>query len=162
MERLGIDTYLLDWTQGFLSIRVSLLEVGELSIEVHPHCGVPRGSPILTTLFLIYIDDLLHRLVRVQQFNRNAFADDLILWLAGSFCNGIIHPNLHRALGLVERWAIFCYVQFSVQKCGFICYCDKNVHIYQEFYARLYGARLPHVTELWYLSVRFDESLIWR
>ena len=83
MQRLGIDKYLLDWTQGCFFGRVSVLEVGESIIEVHPHCDAPQGSPISTALFLIYIDDLFYRLNRVQKVNRNAFADDLILWLAG-------------------------------------------------------------------------------
>ena len=38
---IGIDWYLLDSTQGFLFGRVSLLEMMEWSIEVHPHCGPP-------------------------------------------------------------------------------------------------------------------------
>lgn len=124
-----MDTYLLDWTQGFIFGRFSLLEVGELSIEVRPHCGVPQGSPISTTLFLIYINDLLHQLVRVEPVSRNAFANDLILWLAESFHPAIIHPNLQRALGLVERWAVFGRVQYSVQKCEYICFFKKNMHI---------------------------------
>ena len=81
--------------------------MGESSFEIHPHCGVLQGSPISTILFLIYIDYLLHRIVRVQLVSRNAFSDDLILWLAGSFHDRIIHPSLQRALGLMERWAIF-------------------------------------------------------
>ena len=38
------------------------LVVGETVVEVATSCGVLQGSPILPTLFLVFIDDLLHRL----------------------------------------------------------------------------------------------------
>lgn len=75
---------------------------------------------------------------------------------------GIIHPRFQSALGLVERCAIFCHVQFNVQKCECICFREKNVHIGQEFESYLYRTRLAHVKELRYLGVLFDEALTWR
>ena len=106
MARLGLDSYLVDWTQGFLTDRVSLLEVGEAKVEIHPRCGIPQGSSVSPILFLIYIDDLLQLLDRGKWVNRQAFADDIFLWVAGSFRDGVIHPGLSRALGVVEQWSL--------------------------------------------------------
>ena len=107
MTRLGLDSYLVDWTQGFLTDRVSLLEVGEAKVEIHPRCGVPQGSLVLPILFLIYIDDLLQLLDKGKWVNRQAFADDIFLWIVGSFCDGVVHPGLSRALGVVEQWSLY-------------------------------------------------------
>ena len=85
MTRLGIDRQLIEWTRGFLFNRVSVLEVGSASLEVHPSCGVPQGSPASPILFLIYINDLLQKLGTVQKISRRAFADDLFLWIVGMF-----------------------------------------------------------------------------
>ena len=93
--------------------------------------------------------------------SRQAFADDIFLWRAGSFRDGVIHPGLRMALRMVERWSLYWRVQFSAKKCECICFREKNVHITQTFQARLYGELLPHVSEMRYLGVWFDETLNW-
>ena len=161
MARLGIDRHLIEWTRGFLFDRVSLLEVGGASLEVHPSCGVPQGSPASPILFLIYLDDLLHTLQRVQRVSRQAFADDLFLWIVGVFHDGVVHPNLVRAMGMVERWSLEWRVQFSVKKCESMLFREKNVRVRQQFEVCLYVECLPHVSELRYLDLWFDEHLTW-
>ena len=94
MARLGIDRHLIEWTRGFLCDRVSVLVVGSAHLEVRPSCGVPQGSPASPILFLIYINDLLQKLGGVQRVNRQAFADDLFLWIVGVFRDGGAHPEL--------------------------------------------------------------------
>ena len=106
MARMGIDRYLIEWTRVFLFDRVSVLEVRGASLEVRPSCGVPQGSPASPILFLIYLDDLLHALQRVQRVSRQAFADALFLWIVGVFRDGVVHPDLVRAMGMVERWSL--------------------------------------------------------
>ena len=62
-----------------------------------------RPPPIL---FLIYLNDLLHHLQRVHRVRRQVFADDLLLWIVGDFRDGVVHPDLMRAMGMVERWSL--------------------------------------------------------
>ena len=101
----GVSGTIISWVQSFLSRRRSILEVGTSRVEVALECGVPQGSPLSPTLFLIYIDDLLHHLARLGRVHFQAFADDLIVWVTGDFHLGVMDPGLQRALRLAEEWA---------------------------------------------------------
>lgn len=85
MSRLGTETQLVEWTRVFLLDRVSVLEVGTATHEVHPFCGVPQGSPASPILFLIYMNDSLHNFGSIQRINRQALTDDLSYGLLACF-----------------------------------------------------------------------------
>ena len=74
--------------------RIVMLEVGKHTREVLTSCGVPQRSPLSPTLFLVFIDDLIHNLSRLGALKAQGFPDDLVLWIEGSFRDGDIHPIL--------------------------------------------------------------------
>ena len=59
----------------------------------------------------------------------------------------------------MERWAIFGVSNLVFRNVSAFIFAKKSVRIDLEFHARLYGTRLPHIKEHWYLGVWFDESL---
>ena len=123
----GVNGMIISWVQSFLSRRCNILEAGMSCVELAPECGIPQGSTISPTIFLIYIDNLLHSLAHLGGVHFQAFADDLIAWVTGNFCLGAMDPGLHRVLRLVEEWANYWQLCFSVQKCECICFCIANV-----------------------------------
>ena len=158
----GVEGYLVRWVQSFLEDRIAMLEVGEHTREVLTSCGVPQGSPLSPTLFLVFIDDLLHSLSSLGPMKAQGFADDLVLWIHGSLREGNIHPILRQGLMRAEQWSRFWRIRFSPGKCECITFSGKTVSVARQFQAFIYGELLPHRPALKYLGVWFDEHLTWQ
>ena len=124
-----------------------------------PECGLPQGSPLSPTLFLIYIDDLLHALQRIRGLRSQGFADDLAIWIATELRTGEVDPHLMRGLRVVEDWARRWRIRFSPQKCICVCFRGKGVRVEREFEVRLHDEPLPHSSAVRCLGVWFDEHL---
>jgi hypothetical protein len=161
LRRLGVPWYIISWVWGFLTGRRSILGLGEAVVEISPECGVPQGSPLSPTLFLVFVDDLLRILDRIRQLSDQAFADDLSMWASGDFRDGVTHRGLRVALMVVGGWAAFWRIVFSVAKCEAILFHDRRVRIQRPFEARLGGELIPHARVVRYLGMWFDESLSW-
>ena len=162
IAHMGVDDYLLCWVQSYLEGRVSVLVVGDHSAEIVTSCGVPQGSPISSTLFLVFIDDLLRILQPLGRLRSQAFADDLFMWAMGFFRSGRTHPHLRQGLLQAEQWSRLWRIRFSPQKCECITFTGKHALVARPFRVFLYGEELPHTQELRYLGVWFDEHLTWR
>ena len=137
------------------------LVVGENAVEVATSCGVPQGSSISRTLFLVFIDDLLRWLQHLGRLRFQGFAEDMILWIMGYLHYGRIHPCLRHALWRAERWSRFWRISFSPKKCECITFAGKSVAVEGRFEAFLYGEPIPYTRVLRYLGVWFDERLTW-
>ena len=161
MRKMGIPAYLIFWTRSFLSDRLGAVGVGHATVEVSPECGVPQGSPYSPTLFLIFINDLLHELGHLERLRFQAFADDLILWFEGDFRRGVIHPILQKALDVAGDWSLTWKLRFNTAKCEAICFSGANTRIRQQFEARLYSATLAHVSCIRYVGLWLDAHLSW-
>ena len=110
-----------------------MLEVVEHTSEVLTSCGVPQGSPLSPTLSLVFIDDLIHSLSSLGPLKAQGFADDLVLWIEGSFRDGDIHPILRQGLLRAEQWSRFWRIRFSPAKCECIIFCGKTVSVAHGF-----------------------------
>ena len=103
LSTMGVDWYIICWVQSFLEGQMARLIVGESTVEVATSCGVPQGSPILLTLFLVFINNLLCWLQHLGRLRFQGFADDMILWIMGYLRYGRIHLCLRHALWRAER-----------------------------------------------------------
>ena len=72
----GLDSIPIRWIKSFLKDRkICVVFNGSSSPAYSPNAGVPQGSVLSHTLFLLYINDLLDRTVNPI----HSFADDATL-----------------------------------------------------------------------------------
>ena len=77
MNRLGVHGKMLKWIHAFLSDRtVETVIDGTTSSKKTLEEGLPQGSSLSCTLFLIFINDLPELL----KTEKALFADDLVIW----------------------------------------------------------------------------------
>ena len=105
LREKGVPRYLVAWIRAFLAPRPAQLVVNESDYPSDISVGVPQGSPLSPTLFLVFVDDLLQDLERIVRLQ--AFADDILLWdimtyrgpwpprgSGGSSCCGGMEPGV--------------------------------------------------------------------
>lgn len=73
LKYFGISGPLLNWLKDFVTTRIQFVEVEDcLSSAGLPSAGVPQGSPLSPTLFLLYINSI----TSATDSPTNCFADD--------------------------------------------------------------------------------------
>ena len=144
------------WTRAFLEHKIVVLRVNDSEFPYHIRAGVPQGSPLSPTLFLVYVDDLLQQLSQVLQCQ--AFANDIFIWDIVT-TRGPCPPGVQNALHLVETWSDEWGMTFNVAKCQAIDI--TTMRAIAPLALLLHGEMVPQVTELKYLGVWVDSQFCW-
>ena len=134
--------------------------VGNSELECTPECELPQGSPLSPTLLLIYIDDLISQLLTIG-VKCQAYADDILTWIRGNFCQGVPAPELTLAMATVDDWGRRWLRTFNPQKCAAICFLGPRDPILQKFQVQLESGSIPTVGAIRYLGIWFDQHLLW-
>ena len=82
MQKLGINGKMIKWVEAFLTKRTIQTRFdGALSSKLTLEEGLPQGSALSCTLFLIFINDLPELL----NVSKALFADDLVIWTTDKY-----------------------------------------------------------------------------
>ena len=123
MENAGIRGVALQWFTSFLIGRTQQVKIGNfLSTPRIVKSGVPQGSVISATLFLIFINDLLQ-----QRFSGTvwAFADDIAL-LYSNKNKQELWLQITNDLKFLKKWCFENKMSVNVSKTKFINFDFKG------------------------------------
>lgn len=123
LSRYGIHSRLLYWIEAFLSNRKQRVILGaDCSDWIPVTSGVPQGSVIGPTLFVIYINDLPDDLHNIALL----FADDTKI-LATIDPNSYLADvnKLQNDLDIVTKWCKTWLMELNISKCKII-HVGKN------------------------------------
>nr|VZH94453.1 unnamed protein product [Spirometra erinaceieuropaei] len=115
LSRTGVRGNLLKWIQSFLLDRCQTVHVGgQKSTEVAVESGVPQGSVLGPTLFIIYVNDCVSEL----DCGVAMFADDITLWSVIRTADDEEH--LQENLNRLQQWSKACLLPFNEKKCNIL------------------------------------------
>ena len=145
---------MLQWISGFLHNRTQFVAINGSHSSISPvTSGVPQGSVLGPTLFLLYINDI----VDVTKSELRLFADDTVLYRAikSDHDHQILQEDLHN----LTKWASDWQMDFNASKCHLLRITNKRKP-FQSTYS-VNSEVLAKVPQCDYLGVRCSESLRW-
>jgi len=115
LESVGITGKVKEWIKSFLSNRKQAVKVNDsISHEEYVRSGVPQGSVLGPTLFLLFINDLpdhVNSEIRI-------FADDTKLFRKIESTNDV--TQLQSDLNSLKQWSDTWGLKFNAKKCAHI------------------------------------------
>eukprot|EP00732_Lithocolla_globosa_P000417 Lithocolla_globosa_v1_NODE_127_length_6020_cov_51.448114.p1 type:complete len:867 gc:universal NODE_127_length_6020_cov_51.448114:3658-1058(-) len=175
LKSYGIEGNLLRWLSNFLSDRSQCVILnGETSSRKRITAGVPQGSILSPTLFIVFIDDI----VGTVENNLEMFADDTTLHktVENSFLRCQVAYSLQSDLDKIEKWANTWLVSYNATKTEVLTISRKKDVLafppsrwHPPYAADLllhptltfFGERLREVTNIKLLGVTLTETLDW-
>ena len=155
LHDLGIRGSLLKWIQAFLTGRNQQVVVnGKRSDPSRVMSGIPQGSVLGPTLFVIFVNDL----PACVRSNIKLFADDTKLYASPLQSGDGGRSQLQIDLDALTNWSITWQLPFNQKKCKVVHLGSGNPR--QEY--SLLGAEIAKVNEEKDLGIFIDEHLKFR
>ncbi len=168
LPSFGFEPSLVSLIENFPQCRSMAVTIdGAKSDSLSLHYGVPQGSILSPTLFLIFINDLLN----VTSNKLVSFADDCILFVSSSFeksPTGCLRSNsrqemisyLETDLALIHSWEMKNLVEFNPKKTQFTLF--SLAKRYEPISISFQGCKIPSSSNLNLLGITLNTDLFWK
>ena len=155
--QLDLPTKMTRWLSDFLVGRLIQVNVNNFfSNQINPKVGVPQGSVLSPSLFLIYVNDL-----PAPHHNQNSlsqFADDTAQWafsLNVRFAAKLLQQDLLKLAMWCAKWII----KLNPEKTKVIIFSRSILARKTELNLKLYGETLKIYPQVKFLGITFDSQL---
>ena len=159
MYTLGIRGNLASFVQNFLKDRKFVTKIGmEFSAERFQEEGVPQGSVLSCTLFVMAIDRIISQLP--QHVKAILYVDDLVIYTTSRIVT-LIQRRLQRAINQISNWCNNHGFSFALSKTHVVHFHRKR-EIQQPMQLTLNGLPIENASSKLYLGMIMDHRLEWR
>jgi exonuclease III/ribonuclease HI len=150
---------MMNMLQSFLSERTFQVSVGgHVSREYQLENGVPQGSVLSVTLFLVAMQPIFRVLPSGVEIL--LYADDILLVVRGAKSEGL-HQKLQTAVKAVDKWAKSVGFAISATK-SHIFYCSPNARREPARDIVIDRTPVPKTNRLRILGVTLDRTLTFK
>ena len=172
LDRMGIRGVVNNIFLSYLTDRAQCVVIDDIvSTEEIINIGVPQGSVLGPTLFLIYVNELSN--LSIPNCKIVSYADDTALLIHGrswSEARNLVESSL----ATVHNWLTYNKLTLNLEKTKFVTFAPHNntlpsspisikAHIKNcVSTSQCNCINLCHTTHIKYLGVWFDETLSWK
>ena len=159
LEHYGIHGIPNNWFRSFLTERYQFTTVSnQSSTKSKISHGVPQGSILRPSLFLVYINDLNKAIIHNQVHH---FADDTNFLITGKSLKKI-NKYVNHDLRLLCHWLRANKISLNVSKTEIIIFKRKNKQTQKHLNFRVSGQKIEITNSVKYLGIQLNDSLTWK
>lgn len=158
---LGLRGRLPKFINKFLQNRTFKVRLNStLSRPLQQESGIPQGSVLSVTLFIIKIDSISKLIPREERFLSSLYIDDLQLSYAHSDLR-VIGQKLQETLDKISSWSLRNGFKFSIAK-TFMIHFHSLPGVHLPPVLNYNNQVIPYVDTARFLGVTFDSRLTWK
>lgn len=169
LERIGVRDIQLKLIKDYLTNRTQRVRVGNYtSDDYRMTFGVPQGSVLGPTLFLIYINDLCN--MKLENGHVISYADDTAVVFEGATWEEA-HSTAEAGMRKVSMWLNTNLLTLNTSKTNYMCFSINNrtqplhsnikIHNCNNLQDNCLCPSIEKVTSTKYLGVIIDHKLSW-
>ena len=160
LEYYGIRGHCNTFFGSYLENRKQFVHCNNVDSSVKDMmCGVPQGSVLGPTLFLLYVNDMINC---IRYSKLQLFADDTMSSLSGKRLH-ILFGLMRREIGHLRQWFNANRLSLNADKTFYSVFHSRNSLVPNFFNSMtIDGMTIKRRKSAKYLGLTFDEVLSWR
>ena len=154
LHHVGVRGTALSWFSSVLSNRKQCVRVNGVSSDYHDVVmGVPQGSCIGPSLFLLYINDMYRC---CPQLDLVHFADDTTVFKSGVDLECLVR-DFNQQLSYLDEWLCCNRLSLNVSKTKYMITTNRDSRNHPE--VKIRGTTVSEVSEVNFLGIKIDDKL---